>query len=429
VTTGEWFEVFLIVLSVVLVGLNGASEVAITRTNRVRALRLAEEGRRGSPALVRIVENPAPHLNVVLFLTLLFTIGGSTIATSLAVRHFHDAGEIVAAIGMTLLLFIFAEVTPKTFAIQQTDRVALLVAPGVALLGRVLGPFATFLVRFANVIMPGKGLKQGPFITEQELRAYADVASEEQQIEEGEVELIHSIFEFGDTIVREVMVPRPDIIAIEDTQTLQDAQGMVLEHGYSRIPVVHDDIDDVVGVVFAKDVLKALHQGHGDMPLREIMREARFVPESKKVAELLKEMQQEKFHQAVVTDEYGSVTGIVSLEDLLEELVGEITDEYDVEEPEIVPVEDDVYRVSGKTSIDDLNEALDTELPDGEWDTIAGLVLDLFGKIPDEGEQVRLDGWWFTAESVQGRRIASVLVSKADAGDTGPDEDDTTDDG
>ncbi|HEX6844398.1 MAG TPA: hemolysin family protein, partial [Actinomycetota bacterium] len=250
---------------------------------------------------------------------------------------------------------------------------------------------------------------------------------EEGSIEEEEKELIHSIFEFGDTIAREVMVPRPDIVAVEDTQTLRDVQALVLEHGYSRIPLFHEDLDDVIGVIFAKDVLKALHQGNIDMPLTEIARPARYIPESKRVADLLREMQREKFHQALVTDEYGSVTGIVSLEDLLEELVGEIADEYDREEPEIVLVSDGVYRVSGKTSIDDLNDVLDADLPDEEWDTVAGLVLDVFGKIPTAGEECAFDGWRFRAEEVQGRRIATVLVMRHTA--EGPDEEDLTDDG
>jgi CBS domain containing-hemolysin-like protein len=412
VTSTDWFEVVLIVLLIVAVGVLGASEVAITRANRVRAYRLLEDKRRGASSLAKIADNPAPYLNVVLLLTLLSTIGGTTIATSLAVRHFGGAGEVVATGVMTLLLFVFADVTPKTFAIQQTDRVGLLLAPMLVGLGRLVGPIATGLVKLANVIMPGKGLPQGPFITEQELRASAEVASEEGVIEEGEKELIHSIFEFGDTIVREVMVPRPDVIAVEDTATLRDVQALVLEHGYSRIPVFHEDLDDVVGVVFAKDVLKALYQGEDDMPLTDICRPARFVPESKKVADLLREMQQEKFHQAIVTDEYGSITGIVSLEDLLEELVGEITDEYDTEVPDVVEVSDGIYRVSGKTSIDDVNELLDSDLPDEEWDTVGGLVLELFGKIPEPGEETEYQGLRFKAEEVQGRRVATVLITR-----------------
>jgi CBS domain containing-hemolysin-like protein len=304
--------------------------------------------------------------------------------------------------------------------------VALIIAPPIGFLGRVFGPVANSLLTLANWIMPGKGLKEGPFITEQELRASAEVASSEGEIEEDEKELIHSIFEFGDTIAREVMVPRPDIVAIEDVASLRDVQAVMLEDGYSRIPVFHEDLDDVVGVAFAKDVLRAVHDGKLDAPLADIVRPAHFVPESKKVADLLKEMQREKFHQALVTDEYGSVTGIVSLEDLLEELVGEITDEYDVEEPEMVELGDGVYRVSGKTSIDDVNDMLGVQLPDEEWDTVGGLVLDIFGKIPDAGEETDFQGLQFRAEEVQGRRVATVVITRSfDV----VDEDDVSDDG
>jgi CBS domain containing-hemolysin-like protein len=207
---------------------------------------------------------------------------------------------------------------------------------------------------------------------------------------------------------------------------LRDVQTLMLEHGYSRIPVFHEDLDDVVGVVFAKDVLKALHQGRMDILLTDIVRPAHFVPESKKASDLLKEMQKEKYHQALVTDEYGSVTGIVSLEDLLEELVGEIADEYDVEEPEMVELGDGVYRVSGKTSIDDVNEMLDVELPDEEWDTVGGLVLDIFGKIPSAGDEKDFQGLKFRAAEVQGRRVATVVISRVPVEVV---DDDVTDDG
>jgi putative hemolysin len=240
----------------------------------------------------------------------------------------------------------------------------------------------------------------------------AEVGSEEGSIEEGEKELIHSIFEFGDTIVREVMVPRPDITAIESDKTLRDVQALVLQHGYSRIPVFSDDLDEVIGMVYAKDVLKALHQGKHDMPLTDVVREAHFVPESKRVADLLREMQKEKFHIALVTDEYGSVVGLVTLEDLLEELVGEITDEYDTEEPELEEVAVGVYRVDGKLSIDEVNEILDVELPDEEWDTVGGLMLGLMGSIPDEGEEVPFQNLRFKAEKVNGRRISKVLITR-----------------
>jgi len=408
----DWFELVVVVLLIGAVGLFGASEVVITRTNRVRAYRFLEEKRRGAASLVKITENPAPYLNVVLLLVLLSTIGGTTIATSLAVKAFDGAGKVIATFGMTLLLFVFAEVTPKTFAIRQTDRAALLLAPLIVWIGKLVGPVAQGLVKLANVIMPGKGLPQGPFVTEHELRALAEVASEEDEIEEEEKELIHSIFEFGDTIVREVMVPRPDIVAIESDGTLRDVQELVLKHGYSRIPVFTEDLDDVIGLVYAKDVLKALHQGMSDMSLAEVVRPAHFIPEQKKVADLLRAMQKEKFHIAVVTDEYGSVVGLVTLEDLLEELVGEISDEYDREEPEVVQVGEGVYRVDGKVAIDEVNDLLDVELPDEEWDTVGGLMLGLLGSIPVEGEEVAFRALTFKAERVQGRRIAKVLITR-----------------
>jgi CBS domain containing-hemolysin-like protein len=412
VSGGDWLEFVLIVVLIGFVAVLGASEVAITRVNRVRAYRFVEEGRRGAGSLLRIAENPAPYLNVVLLLTLLSTIGGTTMATTLAVRSLGGPGEWVATIVMTVLLFVFADVTPKTFAIMQTDRVALRLAPLIVTLRRLVGPVATALVRFANVVMPGKGLPQGPFITEAEIRQLAEVASEEEQIEEGEVQLIHSIFEFGDTIVREVMVPRPDIVAIEADRPLRDVQALVLQHGYSRLPVYDDDLDNVVGFIYAKDVLKALHQGKQDMPLRDVCRPAHFVPESKKAADLLREMQREKFHVALVTDEYGSVVGLVTLEDLLEELVGEIEDEFDRAEPDIAQVAENVYRVDGKVAIDEVNDLFDVELPDEEWDTVGGLMLGLLGSIPKEGEEVSFQGLVFKAERVDGRRISKVLITR-----------------
>jgi CBS domain containing-hemolysin-like protein len=349
------------------------------------------------------------------YLAVMIVQNGSAILVAiLAQRQFGSLGVTIVSVVFTLLYFVFVEAMSKTFGVLHSGRVALALAPLVYLLGRILALPTRALIGLANVLLPGKGIKAGPFVSEEEIRSMVQVGSEEGSIDVGEKELIHSIFEFGDTIVREVMVPRPDIIAIEDDKALRDVQALVLTHGTSRIPVydADDDLDTVIGIVFAKDVLKALHQGKHDAPLAEVVREARYVPESKKVADLLREMQLEKFHMALVTDEYGSVTGLVSLEDLLEELVGGITDEYDREEPEFEQVGERKYRVSGKTSIDDVNELLDVELPDEEWDTVAGLVLDILGRIPDEGEECRIDGLTFTTEEVRGRRIEKVLITR-----------------
>ena len=398
------------------------AESSLTRMSRVRALALAEDGRRNAELLVRLESDPPRYLNSIYLAVMIVQNGSAILVALLAERTWGDTWVTLASLVFTLLYFVLVEAMSKTFGIQNSDRVALFMTPVVFFLGRLLQYPTRLLIGLANWLLPGKGLREGPFVSEGDIRSMAEVGHEEGSIEEDEKELIHSIFEFGDTIVREVMVPRPDIVCIEDTQTLRDVQALVLEHGYSRIPVFHEDLDDVLGVVFAKDVLKALHQGKVDMPLTEVAREARYVPESKKAADLLREMQKEKFHQALVTDEYGSVTGIVSLEDLLEELVGEIADEYDVEEPEMVQVAEGVYRVSGKTSIDDVNDLLDVELPDEDWDTVAGLVLDIFGKIPNVGEEAAFQGLSFRAEELQGRRVATVLISRVPNGDDEADE-------
>jgi putative hemolysin len=388
------------------------AESALTRMTRVRALALVEEGRRNAALLERIESDPPRYLNSIYLCVMVVQNGSAILVAILAERTRGGVGIAVISFGFTILYFVFVEAMSKTFGILHSDRMALALAPLVWFLGRVLAAPTRVLIGISNVLLPGKGIKQGPFVSEEEIRSMAQVGSEEGSIEEGERDLIHSIFEFGDTIVREVMVPRPDIVAVEDDKALRDVQALVLTHGYSRVPVFHEDLDHVVGICYAKDVLKAIHQGKHDSPLAEVVREARYVPETKKIADLLREMQKEKFHIALVTDEYGSVSGLVTLEDLLEELVGEITDEYDKEEPELVEIEPGVVRASGKASIDDVNEKLAVELPDQEWDTIGGFVLDLFGRIPDDGEQKDWQGLTFTAEEVHGRRIAKVLITR-----------------
>jgi putative hemolysin len=404
---------WILVLLLVLFGsILAIAEASLTRMSRVRALALVEEGRRNAVLLERIEADPPRFLNAI-YLAVMFCQNGSAILVAIiAETTFGGVGITLISVGFTLLYFVIVEAMSKTFGVLHSDGAALTVSPLVWFLGRALALPTRALIGVANVLLPGRGLKEGPFVSEADLRSMAEVGHEEGTIERDEKELIHSIFEFGDTIVREVMVPRPDIEAIEADKTLRDVQALVLQHGYSRIPVFDTDLDNVVGVVYAKDVLKALHQGKHDMPLSDVVRVARFVPESKRVADLLRDMQKEKFHIALVTDEYGSLSGLVTLEDLLEELVGEIADEYDTEEPEIEQVSDGVFRVDGKMPIDEVNEILDIELPDEEWDTVGGLLLGLMGEIPDEGDTVIFQGVTFTAERVNGRRIAKVLINR-----------------
>jgi CBS domain containing-hemolysin-like protein len=417
-TGANWAAIAAVLLMIVLAGVMAASEVAITRISRARAYHLQEEGRRGSNSLARIAENPARYLNVILLLTLLMHLGGTTIATVVAVDLLGGFGEWVATLSMTVLLFVLAEVSPKTFVVQHTDRVALRLAPVIVALGRVFAPVAQGLIKVANIILPGKGLPEGPFVTEQEIKHMAEAAAEDEEIEEEEKELIHSIFEFGDTVVREVMVPRPDIAAVGVEEPLDRVAEMVIEHGFSRIPVFKESLDEVVSVVYAKDVLRALRATKNGRvkKIKDIARKPYFVPESKKVSDLLRDMQRERLHLAIVVDEYGSVAGLVTLEDLIEEIVGEIEDEFDRAEPNVKPVGDDRYQVNAKVSVNDLNDLLDADLPDTEWDTVGGLMLGMLGRVPKQGETVEFGDLRFTAERVQGRRISQILVERTGSG-------------
>jgi magnesium and cobalt exporter, CNNM family len=417
VNSSDLIELAGVIALLGIAGVLAAAEVGITRMTRVRALTLEEEGRKGAVSLVRIVENPARYLNVVLLIILICHVTATTLTTSFSIRHGGSVGEVLATVLLTIFIFVFAEVTPKTFAVQHTDRVALRLAGLIHALGHMplLHPLARALIGIANVVIPGKGLKQGPFVTEEELRQMAEVAVEEQQIQEEEKELIHSIFEFGDTVVREVMIPRPDMIAVEANSKLRQVLTVMLKHGYSRLPVYDESMDNLVGLVYAKDVMRKLHNGRSrkEPTAGQISRTAIFVPESKKIAELLREMQQKKTHMAIVVDEFGDVAGLVTMEDLLEEIVGEIADEYDRGEPLVEPVDDHTMRVKGSMPIDELSELLGVELPDEEWDTVGGLMAGLLGKVPKRGEEVKLHGVTFRAEKVQGRRIAKVLVTKS----------------
>ncbi|MFN2607019.1 MAG: hemolysin family protein [Acidimicrobiales bacterium] len=416
-----------VVMAIAVVGLItvatflAMAETSLTRMSRVKAISMEEEGRRGASALLRLIEHPEQFLTPVLLVVLLCQLVAATLVGIVAERQLGALGIVAATAFEVVIIFVVGEAVPKTFAVQHPDRAALLVAPVVS--GLVRFPpvrlVSKALIGLANLIVPGKGLKEGPFVSEEELLAMADVAVEEDVIERGERQLIHSIIEFGDTVVREVMVPRPDMVAVEARASLGDVMELVMSAGYSRIPVYEQGIDDIAGIVFAKDLMRATRDGRGDAPVRDLVRPARFVPETKRVAELMPEMQREKAHMAVVVDEYGGTAGLVTLEDLIEELVGEIVDEYDVEEAKVEPLPGGDVRVNARMPLDELNELLDVTFPEGDWDTVGGLVYSLLGHVPVEGEAVDYDGHRLRAEKVQGRRIGRVRISRP----TPPDAD------
>jgi CBS domain containing-hemolysin-like protein len=269
----------------------------------------------------------------------------------------------------------------------------------------------------ANVLLPGRGLKQGPFVSEKELLGIVEAAAEDEVIEHEERELIESIIEFGDTLAREIMVPRPDMVTLSATASVSSALDSAIEHGYSRFPVTGENLDEVLGIAYTKDLMRVEREGRGHVAVRDLVRSAHFVPETKPIARLMREMQAGKFHMAILVDEYGGIAGLVTLEDCIEELVGEIFDEYDVEDHEIERLAGGELRVDGGLSIDELNELLDLDLPDTDWDTVGGFVLGTLGHVPQEGEHVDHNAHSFVVETMEGHRIARVRVTRPQGGD------------
>jgi len=422
-TTADWAIVgaivFLFLLSIVL----AVAETALTRLSKAKAQALAATSGRRGEVLLSLVEDQQ-WLNPTLLLVLSTQLVQSTLLGVLASRLFGGWGVVAATALNVTLFFVVAEVAPKTWAIQHTDRAALAFArPIKALAG--WGPLKLLshgLIGLTNVILPGKGLKRGPYTSEEELLAVADLAVEDAVIEAEERRLIESVIELGDTVVREVMVPRTDMVTVTAEFRVGDAMEVVILNGYSRIPACGDGIDDIVGIVHAKDLMRAERDDHEDQAVRDLARPAHFVPETKRVAELLREMQQQRFHMAIVIDEYGGTAGLVTLEDIIEELLGEIVDEFDVEDAMVEPLPGGDFRVDARMPLDEVNDLLRAQLPEGDWDTIGGLLLSELGHVPAEGESVEVAGWQLAAQRVVGRRIGRVRVHRLHAFDAVPSD-------
>jgi putative hemolysin len=405
--------VVLFLLSIVL----AVAETALTRVSKPRAQALADTAGKRGEVLLSLVEHQE-WLNPTLLIVLSTQLVQSTLLGVLAGGLFGPWGVVAATVLNVTLFFVVAEVAPKTWAIQHTDRAALAAARPIKALATwpPLAMLSRGLIGLTNVILPGKGLKRGPFTSEEELLAVADLAVEDSVIEAEERQLIESVIELGDTVVREVMVPRTDMITFMGDFRAADAMEVVILNGYSRIPACGDGIDDIVGVVHAKDLMRAERDGHEDRMVAELARPAHFVPETKKVSVLLREMQKERFHMAIVVDEYGGTAGLVTLEDIIEELLGEIVDEFDVEDPMIEPLPGGDVRVNARMALDEVNDLIHGQLPEGDWDTIGGLLLSELGRVPTEGECVEVDGWQLTAQRVQGRRIGRVRLHRLATG-------------
>lgn len=407
---------FVGLLALVIVSaLTSATETAVTSVNRIKIKQKAEEGLSSAKILENLLTHPGRFLATVLFLNNLVNIAAAAMATRTAERVGLPYPAAIATGVMTFIILVFGELSPKTLAVQKADTLALALAKPLNIIDKFFYPLVRILIIIANLLLTPFGIKtmrQGPFVTEDEIRTMVSVGEEEGVIQEEEREMIDSIFEFGDTIVKEVMVPRMDVVSAEKNTPVSKILRLVLHEGFSRIPIYEKTIDNVIGVVYARDLLLHYSKGEPDFPLSKLIRPAYYVPETKKVIDLLKELQRRKTHMAIVVDEYGGTAGVITIEDLLEEIVGEIFDEYDLEEVLIEQIDDNNIRVDAKVDLDEINEILGIDLPEAEYESIGGFVFDLFGKIPAAGEKIDYNNLTFTVEQVVRRRISKILITK-----------------
>ncbi|MET8955256.1 hemolysin family protein [Streptomyces sp. NPDC004393] len=415
---------------VVVAWLAACAEAGLARVSSFRAEEAVRSGRRGSAKLAQVAADPTRYLNVALLVRVACEMAAAALVTYACLREFSGTAEalLVAIAVMVLVSYVAVGVSPRTIGRQHPLNTATVAAYVLVPLARIMGPIPFLLILLGNAFTPGKGFRRGPFASEAELRALVDLAEKESLIEAEERRMVHSVFELGDTLVREVMVPRTDLVVIERYKTIRQALTLALRSGFSRIPVTGESEDDIVGIVYLKDLARKTHisrDAESEL-VSTAMRPAAFVPDTKNAGDLLREMQKERNHVAVVIDEYGGTAGIVTIEDILEEIVGEITDEYDRELPPVENLGDDRYRVTARLDIGDLGELYGLEAYDDEdVETVGGLLAKALGRVPIAGASsvVELpDGreLQLTAEAAAGRRNKIVTVLVEPVGETEP---------
>ena len=414
-TMDLWMLLVIVVLLFVLIFLSLA-EMSMSQMTKPRAAALAEKGVKSGKALVRLAAQPAMWVNPLLLLINVSQTIQATLTGIVANSLFGPAGVAVGVALNVVLFFVLAEAVPKTYALLNPIKGATITARPIEFVVRFwpLRLTSGLLIRLTNVIVKGKGLAQGPFIGEQEFLGIVEAAAQDSVIEHEERELIESVIEFGDTMVREIMVPRHDVVFLDDDMTVTLALDKAVVEGFSRLPVFRkddDDVDDVVGIVYVKDLVIAERSGKGSNILRDLVRTVEVVPETKLVADLMRGMQAKKFHMVIVADEYGTVTGLATLEDCLEELVGEIVDEHDDEDDSLRVLPNGDLLVDGSMPIGRLNDEISTKIPENEYDTIGGFIFGMLGRVPVIGDSVEHQGWKFSTEELDGRRVQKVRVS------------------
>ncbi len=407
--------IVVIVFGLAIAAFAAAAETSLTSVSRIRMRSLAEEGNRRARTVTRLHADPNAYLSTILTLNTVAVIVVSTATALLIGSYLTKIPQVVGTILLSIVVLIFCEIAPKSLALRFNERFALVLAGPVQLLTRVLRPLIGGLSAMSRLIVRaatrGHAVR-GPFVTEEELKLLLYVGEQEGIVEQEEREMIHGILEMTDKSVREVMVPRVDIVAVEATDSIADVIKVVIEYGFSRIPIYEDNVDNIVGVVYAKDLLRHGVVGDDQRPLKAVAREPYYTPEAKRVGELLREMKERKVHIAVVVEEHGGTAGIVTFEDLIEEIVGPIRDEYDMREvEELQIVSDSEVVVSARFPVDDLKEELDLQVPAVDADTVGGLVYELLGEIPKVGATIQLGDATLTVESIRRQGIQTVRIT------------------
>jgi putative hemolysin len=406
-------EILLFIICVLLSAFFSSTEVALISLTRAKVRTLVNEGRPGSKAVAALKESPEHLLITILIGNNIVNVAAAALATAIAIQMFGDIGVGIATGFVVIVLLVFGEIGPKIYAARASDSFALTVAPVILFLSRILTPLTWLVEKVSPKLGIGKDTTE-PSLTEEEIKVWIDVGKEDGTIEQAEQDMLYSVLEFADTTAREIMTPRVDVIAMEDTISFEEAIRIFNETGFSRIPVYHDQIDNITGILNVKDVFSAMVSHRKDSTIKEVMYDPMFVPETKKIDDLLKELQVHRVQMAIIIDEYSSFVGIVTVEDILEELVGDIMDEYDKEEPDIQNISEGVFVVDAQMWVEDINERMEIDLPvDESYETVGGLIIDRLGHIPlHPGEKVEIDEGMITLVVMQmhGRRIVKVKI-------------------
>ncbi len=401
-------QIILLIVLLVLSGFFSSSETALFTISKTKARHLAKQDIKSLKLIRKMKEDPHRLLTTILIGNNIVNVGAAAMATSITMTIFPNHAVGIATGAMTFLILVFGEVLPKSFATRNNILIARIIIYPIYWISILFYP----VVRFLNFIprITGK-IKKTPAATEEELMTFVEVVEEGGEIKEEEKELIHKIFEFDDTNASEIMTPRTDMLVIEADEEPQLEQ--IVSSGFTRIPVIEDNIDNIIGIINIKDLFLQKIISGDKIDVRNIMTRPYFVPENKKLDKLLQQFKETKHHMAIVVDEYGGVSGLITLEDALEEIVGEIIDETDKEEPHIVKVQSKEWMVLGKSDIDEVNEAIGMDIPDSkEYDTFSGYILNAIGRIPKEKETITIGTYTITVEELDGNRITEYSIKQ-----------------